>query len=385
MNLDIKNAGYEQYVTDLEQIFQTEVSAMEKSNNCSKWLYANEDGIKNLTESERTMLFKKINLHISRELKTLLDVMRPILHSLEPDLNACYREELTDEKLQMIQKKIYDAFQDLSVTYMHGQEDEDDNTRSIYALTSVVQGIASPLMRMQEIYRFGGAAPMSTFLHDIAGEEMHGVQGMSDRVRYREMLGDIDDNARKISAFVQWKEGLIRSSGIGMLKFIACTELLAWRLNPEMELNKTTFDLSSLIEMTGYSQSVRFNFKNKINLNCMVRVEEGTNTMITASKEMLYIIFMNILKNSGKIMAERKVPESDQAVEVNIFEQDDVLFIHYTDHIGGLDLTKLFQSAVKRVREIVRNRAGELLPHPLQVIAGGELSCGRSTDHEGSL
>lgn len=363
MDTDTPKTRIEQQREGLELIYHSEGTAIERSGKIEKWITDNEAMLEKLGEKERAEIFDSINRHVGRELQILFAKMKPILKSLESDLDACYRDELSDEQLIELQKKIYAAFSDLTESEGLNDLASPADVASLYRLTDITQAIASPIMRIAERYSSEGGS-LSVFLHDIAGKEMHGIQGMGMRAELREFSQNQKNAPEKASAYVKWQNGLIRCSGIGILKFLACTELLAWRLDPETKLRQDTFDLKNLVEKTGESQSVRFNFKEKLKLTCEVNAEEGTNTIITASEEMVYIIFMNIIKNAGKIMAERKIPEADQKVEINLFERDNILFVHYTDRIGGLDITKLYQSAVARVREITKNKAGELLPYP---------------------
>jgi hypothetical protein len=129
----------------------------------------------------------------------------------------------------------------------------------------------------------------------------------------------------------------VRMAGIGVLRLLACTEILASRLSDRSTLPKQDLNVQELLEQVGYSQEYRFNEAKQggkeMQLKFAFLAEPGTNSTLHASKEALYLIFMNIMKNAGKICAERTIPFDAQKITIELFERDEVLFVHYNDHL----------------------------------------------------
>lgn len=337
-------------------------------NGVQAWMKENEAQLKALSEPEREAFADYFCTALSKHLKETAASFRQAMQPLQGKLDQAFREELSPDELLALQKEIYAACDPLVL-----ESPRRPDRRGFYNFVKYVQETASLLGHM--FFNWGdheGHQALAQFLHDMGGLE-------GDAVRDMEIVHSLEGEADEETQAAQTHYSKsVRMAGMGVLRLLACTEILASRLGGRSELPKEDLNVQDLLEQVGYSQEYRFNEAKRggkeMQLKFDVTAEPGTDTGLHASKEALYLIFMNIMKNAGKICAERNIPFDAQKITIELFERDDVLYVHYNDHLGGLDLTKIFESATRQALAQARNKTREQIAHPFQVILGGSFS-----------
>jgi signal transduction histidine kinase len=160
---------------------------------------------------------------------------------------------------------------------------------------------------------------------------------------------------------------------IALLKMAGVFMVSINRLGGETSIQPRSFDLSALCDHVGKSIIFRFRTLKRIapGLEIDVDVETGTKTQMMGREALIYLVIMNILKNAPKIMAERKTPEEKQKINLQLFERKGVLFFHYEDEAGGIDITRLLAASVRTIQNRTQASAQDQLSPTLKVIRGG--------------
>lgn len=193
--------------------------------------------------------------------------------------------------------------------------------------------------------------------HDIAGKEINGLLALPREQTLIERGGIIPSEST-VANMAMWsprtKAGAVTFLKLAGILKIFCQRNQDTRLTPSFE----PVDLNTLLSMIGEAEKCMFKEAssryslNKFDIN--VTVEPGTNTNIQADPEYLYLMFMNIIKNTGKILHERQkkgeIPKERGEINIKLFTRNNILFVHYTDDAGGLDITKLFNAGVEQTK-----------------------------------
>jgi hypothetical protein len=160
---------------------------------------------------------------------------------------------------------------------------------------------------------------------------------------------------------------------MAFLKWIGVFCVCIDRMGGEVGVRPKEFNLAKLVDHIARSMVFRFRTLEKTleGLEINFEVEEGTDATLFGREPLLYLVIMNILKNAPKIMEERSLPSERQKVSMSLFEREEVLFLHYEDEAGGLDINQLLASAVHKIRHAVKAGAKNELTPTLSVIQGG--------------
>jgi signal transduction histidine kinase len=191
-----------------------------------------------------------------------------------------------------------------------------------------------------------------------------------------------EEAAQELSATTVYKDSMekTRMARVALLKTIGCSQLFAARLTDDWKFESKPFNLHQLVEQTAHSIEFIFNERRSGAIKINIEVEKETPTEVIGNEAMIYLMIMNIFKNTAKIMMERKTKKEDQQINVKLIERDGVLFIHYTDTAGGIDINGVIASAVERIVEVqskTETEDEEAMPRTLRVISQGSWNMAR--------
>ncbi|QQR54604.1 hypothetical protein IPG41_05430 [Candidatus Peregrinibacteria bacterium] len=320
---------------------------------------------------DREALQESILEWLCEEFHFYIDLLRSTAKKF--DLDRLYWQRLSLEEMDALSAAIQAELQtEFEARGKQGVDLQAQSAMYFYKISRTLGSFTEAIAALQESRKQNIADGLAQLLHDFNGVNTYPLLYLHEASSNRAFAEDHPENLdMKVEAEMSY--GYAHFAGHAFQHLIACHQLLLRRLMAKHQLLLEEMDISAFMEVTANAQAFRFNNMEAplTHISIEVEKEEGVNSILKASPDALHLIFLNVFKNAAKIIQERKIAKEKQTIHLRFFEREGVLFLHYNDHIGGLDLTALFHSAVEKTIHWTHNRAGEQLPAPLRVIQGG--------------